>query len=60
MSDHIVVSVPIDFPSDSQGDALFHNIAYDYSCADWDGLGNHFKDVPWESIFELSASATSS
>ena len=34
-SDHVVVSVSIDFPSNSQQDASFHCIAYDYSCADW-------------------------
>ena len=45
-SDHVVVSVPIDFPSNSQGDALFHYIAYDCSCADWDGLCDHLRDVP--------------
>ena len=33
-SDNFVVSVSIDFPSYSQHDALFHHIAYDYSCAD--------------------------
>ena len=33
-SDHVVVSVSIDFPSYSQRDALFHHIAYDYSRAD--------------------------
>ena len=33
-SDHVVVSVSIDFPSYSQWDAPFHHIAYDYSCAD--------------------------
>ena len=33
-SDHVVVSVSIDFPSYLQQDALFHHIAYDYSCAD--------------------------
>ena len=37
-SDHVVVSVSIDFPSYSQGDAPFHRIAYDYHCTDWDGL----------------------
>ena len=36
-SDHVVVSVSIDSPSDSHLDALFHCIGYDYSCADWDG-----------------------
>ena len=30
-SDHVVVSVSIDFPSNSQQDALFHRIAYGYS-----------------------------
>ena len=56
-SDHVVVSVSIDFPSYSQQDAPFHCILYDYSCADWDGLRNHLRDVPWENIFKLSASA---
>ena len=32
-------------------------MAYDYSCADWDGLRDHLRDVPWEDIFKLSASA---
>ena len=58
-SDH-VVSVFIDFPSYAQQDALFHCIAYDYSCADWDSLCDHLRDVPWEDIFQLSASAAAS
>ena len=33
-SDHVVVSVSIDFPSNSQWNAPFHLIAYDYFCAD--------------------------
>ena len=45
-SDHVVVSVSIDFPSNSQRDAPFHRIAYDYSRADWDGLCDHLRDVP--------------
>ena len=57
-SDHVVVSVSIDFPTNSQQDAPFHRIAYDYSRADWDGLRDHLRDVPWEDIFKLSASAT--
>ena len=28
-----------------------------YSHADWDGLYYHLRDVPWEDIFKLSASA---
>ena len=56
----VVVSVSIDFLSNLQRDAPFHCIAYDYSCADWDGLRDHLRDVPWEDIFKLSASAAAS
>ena len=49
-SDHVVASISIDFSSSSQLDALFHGIAYDYSRADWDGLCDHFRDVPWEDL----------
>ena len=45
-SDHAVVSVSIDFLSNSKEDAPFHRIAYDYSRADWDGLRDHWRDVP--------------
>ena len=58
--DHVILSVSIDFPSNSRRDALFHRIADNYSCADWDGLCNHLKDVPWEDIFKLGASAAAS
>ena len=59
-SDHVVISVSIDFPTNSQQDAPFHCIAYDYSCADWDGLCDHLRDVPREDIFKLGASAAAS
>ena len=59
-SDHVAVSVAIDFPTNSQQDAPFHRIAYDYSRADWDGLRDHLRDVPWEDIFKLGASAAAS
>ena len=59
-SDHVVVSVSIDFPSNSQRDAPFDRIAYDYSRADWDALRDHLRDVPWEDIFKLGASAAAS
>ena len=45
-SDHVVVSVSIDFASNQKQDALFHSVAYDYSHADWDGLPHHLRDVP--------------
>ena len=47
-------------PINSKQDVLFHCMAYDYSCADWDGLCDHLKDVPWEDIFKLSASTAAS
>ena len=54
-SDHVVVPVSIDFPSNSQHDPPFHRMAYDYSRADWDGLHDHLRAVPWEGIFKHSA-----
>ena len=51
-SDHVVVSVSIDFPSNSQWDAPFHCIAYDYSHADRNGLCDHLRNVLWEGIFK--------
>ena len=59
-SDHVVVSVSIDFPSSSQQGSLFHCIGYDYSCTDWNGLFDHLRDVPCENLFKLSASAAAS
>ena len=35
-------------------------MACDYSCADWDSLCDHLRDVLWEDIFKLSASAAAS
>ena len=59
-SDHVDVSVSIDFPVNSQRDAPFHRIAYDYFRADWDGLRDHLRDVPWEDIFKLGGSTAAS
>ena len=47
MAYYVDVSVYIDFPSNSQQDALFHRIAYDYSRTDWDGLHDCLGDIPW-------------
>ena len=55
-----VVPDSIDFPSNSEGDAPFHHLAYDYSFADWESLGNYLRDVLWKDTFELGASAVSS
>ena len=48
-SDHIVVSVSIDFSSISK--------QYVYSRADWDGFHDHLRFVPREDLFKLIASA---
>ena len=42
-SDHVVISVSIAFPTNSQQDAPFHHIAYDYSRADWNVLRDHLR-----------------
>ena len=55
-SDHVFVSDSIDFPINSKQDTPFHRVAR----ADWDGLRDHLRDVPWEDIFKLSASAVAS
>ena len=59
-SDHIVVSVSIDFPTNPKWDVLFHRLTYDYSCADWDGLCGHLRDDLWVDIFKLSSSSAAS
>ena len=59
-SDHVVLSVAIEFPLKSQQDALFHRTVYGYSHADWDSLCDHLRDVPWEDIFQLDASSAAS
>ena len=59
-SNHVVVSVSIDFPINLKRDALFHRVACNYSSADWDGLHNHLGNVPWEDLFKLSASSAAS
>ena len=46
-SDHVIVSVSIDFPKNSKQDAPFYHIAYDYSCAAWDGF-----HITWEMFHE--------
>ena len=56
----VTVLVSTDFPSYSQHNTLFHRFAYDYFHADWDGLCDHLRDVPWEVIFKLSASSAAS
>ena len=59
-SEHVSVSVSIDFLSNSQRDDPCHCIACDYSRADWDGFRDHLRDAPWANIFKLGSSAAAS
>ena len=54
-SDHVVALFFVDFSSETQWDAPFHCIAYDYSCDYWDGVRDHLRDVAWNDIFKISA-----
>ena len=56
----LVVSVSIDFPTNSKWDASCHHIPYDYFLDDWDGLHDHLRDVSQEDIFKLGASSATS
>ena len=58
--DHVIVSVSIDFPTNSKEDASFHCIAYVYSHKDLDSLFDHLSYVSWEDIFKLGASIAAS
>ena len=57
-SDHVVVSVSIDSPSNLQQDAPFHCVPYNHSCTESDRLCDHLRDIPWQGIFKLKASAS--
>ena len=37
----------------------FHMEKTEYSCADWEGIHDHLRDITWEDIFKLSGSAAS-
>ena len=56
ISDH-VFSISIKFLINSKQYAPFYHIPYDHSHADENGLCHHLRDVSWEDIFKLSASA---
>ena len=49
-SDHVVVSVSIDFPTNSKQNAQFYRIAYNYSRTDWDGLRDHLREMFYRRI----------
>ena len=59
-SDHDVVSVSIDFPSNSKEDSPIDCIAHDNSRSNWDSLSDYLRGVPWEDILKLGASTAAS
>ena len=50
-SDHVVALVFTDFTSNSKMNAPVHLTAFDYSCADWNGLWKYLRNVPVVDIF---------
>ena len=45
-SDYVFVSTSMGVLSNSKWDAPYHHTANDYSCAYWDSLCDHSRDVP--------------
>ena len=58
--DHAVVPVPTDFPSNLKADVPFHQTAFDYSHANWNGFRDHLRDFLREVNFKIGASAVAS
>ena len=50
-SDHVVALVSTDFPSSSKMNAPVDLTAFDYSCANWNGLWKYLWNVPVVDIF---------
>ena len=54
-SEHMVVSVDVKFVVKSTNEHPYHCTVYSYSKADWDGLRDHLRYVPWIDIFKHDA-----
>lgn len=59
-SDHVVVSVAVNFMVKATHDAPFHRTVFSYDKADWDGFRDFIRDVPWASIFQKDPSLAAS
>ena len=57
---HVNVWVSIDFPSNSKWDVSFQRIAHNFSCTNSNPLRDHLKNIPWQDIFQFSASSAAS
>ena len=57
----ILIMLLCQFPlTNSQQDAPFHCVAYNYFRPDWDCLRGHLRDFSWEDILKLGASIAAS
>ena len=54
-SDHMVVSVDVKFVVKSTNEYPYHRTVYSGGKADWEGLWDHPRDVPWLDIFKHDA-----
>ena len=57
--DYVVVSVSIEFSLNSKEDAPFHSSTYEICYASWNSLYYYLRNVSWENIFKIGATATS-
>ena len=47
-----MISVDVKFVVKSTNEHPYHGPVYSYSKADWDGLRDQVRDVPWLDIFK--------
>ena len=54
-SDHMVVGVDMQFVVKSTNEHPYHRTVYSHTKADWNGLIDHLRDMPWLGIFKHDA-----
>ena len=54
-SDHVAVSLSVDFAVISKNDAPYHRKDFDFSREDCDAFRYRHRDVPWNDIFRYGA-----
>ena len=57
ISSDVRICSAMPFPPLGNSDHVVVSVSIDYSHGDWDSLGDHLRDVPWEDIFKLPASS---
>ena len=59
-SDHVIISVFINFPSNGNGGAHFYTTNLNFSHTHWNDLRDYFRNVPLVNIFKLGTSPAAS